>query len=131
MTLSPIFHQVCHSSFIDSRWRTGIANAILQVVYTYNRDFRLRGLSSFSALASVCSLAEIDIFNALLHFNSTTFISNTLLSKSTLIAQANANLDLYVTSMAYSFSRSFGIIRDTIQGNGFISSTLSSITLRF
>ncbi|CAF1309776.1 unnamed protein product [Adineta ricciae] len=130
MTLTPIFHQVCHSSFIDSRWRTGIANTILQAIYTYNRDFRLRGLSAFSALASVCSLAEIDIFNALLHFNSTTFISNTLLSKSTLLAQANASLDLYVTSMAYSFSRSFGIIRDTIQGNGFISSTLSSITLR-
>ncbi|UJR29660.1 hypothetical protein I4U23_017208 [Adineta vaga] len=130
ITLIPIFHQVCQSDFIDARWLIGIANTIDQHFYIYNRDFRLRGYSTFSALASVCSLAKINIFNALIDFNSSTFISNTLFSESRLLIQANASIDFYITSMSYSFSRSFGIIRDTIQGNGFISSILSSITLR-
>jgi hypothetical protein len=128
ISLSPTFHEICESDFVDPRWPMGIDKTMYKFEYVYNRDFRFRGQSTFSALISVCSLAKISIDNALIDFNSTTFISKNLLSENTLILQVNSSVDFYTNSNGYTFSRSFGIIRDTIQGNGLVSGSLSSIS---
>ncbi|CAF4883484.1 unnamed protein product [Rotaria sp. Silwood1] len=130
ISLIPTFHQICDSDFVDPRWPMGIQNTMQLFDYIYNRDFRMRGYSLFQALVSICALAKVSIGNALIDFKSTTFISKNLLSEKTFAAQMNASIDLYTTSLAYTFSRSFGIIRDTTQGNGLVSGTLSSITFR-
>ncbi|CAF3406819.1 unnamed protein product [Rotaria socialis] len=41
-----------------------------------------------------------------------------------------ATIDLYTTTLAYAFSHSFGIMRDTTQGNGLVCGTLPSVSFR-
>ncbi|CAF1014240.1 unnamed protein product [Adineta steineri] len=120
---------VCDSDFVNPRWRDGI-DKTYQDIGAYQKDFRFRGASTFTALDSVCSLAKTSITNALIDFNLTTFISKNLLSKNMLWAQMNASIDLYTMSIEYAFGRSLEIIRDLIHGNGLMSSTLSSLTVK-
>jgi hypothetical protein len=129
ISLTPTFHQICDSDFVNTRWPTGI-DASMGSNYVYNRDFRFRGFSAFTVLISICSLSKTNIANALIDFNSTTFISKNVLPENILIAQMNASIDSYTTSLAYAFERSFQTIRDTTQANGLVSATLSSITFR-
>ncbi|CAF1006346.1 unnamed protein product [Adineta steineri] len=129
ISLTSVFHQVCDSDFVNPRWRNGIDKTYLGIG-AYQKDFRFRGASTFAALDSVCSLAKTSITNSLIDFNLTTFISKNLLSQNMLWAQMNASIDLYTMSIEYAFGRSLEIIRDLIHGNGLMSSTLSSLTVK-
>ena len=115
ISLTPTFHPVCTSDFIDARWPMGIINAAYSF-YVYNRDFRWRGPIMFQALASICTLANVSMNNALIDFKSITLISDNVLPESVFNPQVNASVDLFITSTASSFNRAFRIIRDTMQG---------------
>ena len=129
ISLMPTFHPICTSHFIDVRWPLGIADAG-SGGYIYNRDFRFRGPTMFTALAALCALSNASISSALVSFKSTTLITSDVLPERVFTSQVNASIDLFIASEASSFTRSFRIIRDTTQGNGLVSSTLSSLSLR-
>ena len=129
LTLFSTFHPICTSDFINSRWPNGIYNSWSDI-YVYNRDFRFRGSQMFEALSSICSLANVSIYNDLIDFQSSAFLSSNVLPERVFIPQVNASIDLFLASTANTFTRSFRLIRDTTQGNGLVSSTLSSLSFR-
>jgi hypothetical protein len=77
--LSPQFHQICSSQFIDDEW---ISSLFLPNATSHNiLDFRTFTFAQFQALALLCQTAYQAIHDGYRTFNSTHLITNHVLSR--------------------------------------------------
>ncbi|CAF1678966.1 unnamed protein product, partial [Adineta ricciae] len=123
MTLTPIFHQVCHSDFVKNNWLSYLNAAS---VYLLSSDFRVTGGLIFQILTSFCQLAQYAIKSSLPKFYSTRFISNELVYEELLYNQSKSSIDLYIAVTAEHFAYLFNLIRDIAFGNGLVSGLLTN-----
>lgn len=116
ISINPIFHPVCQSDFISRDWLEFLSND--NQSYYLNFDFRATGSNQFQLLTFLCQLAN-ESFN-LAQTNlieGSTLISMQLISKTSLLAQADALIKEFSSISPNSFVRLINLIRGLIAGN--------------
>ena len=130
VSITPDFHQICSSDFIDPSWSQTIYQSLIaSTTGIYHRDFRFRSFYYFQSLQSICEMATRRISTALKSFYSNTLVSIDLLSEPMFLLQVDATIDLFITSTANTFSRSFRILKDANFNDQVFVATLSSFYL--
>ncbi|CAF1558151.1 unnamed protein product [Didymodactylos carnosus] len=120
ISIHSTYHQVCTSNFTSQLWLDYLTNLRQTTVFDHP-DFRNTGAYSFQTLVALCALTNETISNNLVVFNSTSFISPTVVSNKTFQLQAQSFIDLFILATKNSFSTSMKLVRDTTQGNGLMS----------
>jgi hypothetical protein len=77
--LEPVYHQICSSEFVSSKWIDGLNEiAFLLNAILYREDFRYAG-PIFQLLQSMCDLANDTVIDALLVFGQTQLVTANLI----------------------------------------------------
>lgn len=118
LTITPIFHQVCSSDFVEEPWLNYLRSASSRYVST---DFRFTGSVLFTILASFCRLANETINDSLPSFYSTQFVSSKVINQKHLNDEIESIIDLYVSTSSNAFAQSFELIRDMTFTDGLVS----------
>jgi len=123
ISLYPDFHQVCSSDFVSSEWFMHInAAANLHI----SKDFSYTGGPLFQSLATFCNLAKASLTNSLLSFNSTRFISATVLPEDLFVQRVQSAIDALKKTAIGAFILSFNMIRETTHSNSLMSGLLTN-----
>ncbi|UJR24141.1 hypothetical protein I4U23_027107 [Adineta vaga] len=125
--LTPSFHQICSSDFVktESQWLKLFSDNLLNNNYAYD-DFRLFIVPQFRSLASLCTIAQQTVYDALVTFMSNTLISKRAESLQTIESQINSTIIHFHTSTRQAFLLIFNLIKGISKGNRLISTTLSN-----
>jgi hypothetical protein len=130
--LSASLHPVCSSDFVAGVWLNFInqyrrgASLWLQLF-----DFRKWGILLFDLLASLCSLSNMTIVEAINQVRSNSFISSEVLTTNQFQAQVTEALQSLQKSVSTMFERSLALFRASNQGNGLISLLNSNWQLKY
>ncbi|CAF0862999.1 unnamed protein product [Adineta steineri] len=77
--LSPIFHQVCSSSFIEYKW---ISSLFFFNATSHNiLDYRTYGFAQYRSLSLLCNISRQSVKDTHRTFNSTHFVNHDVLSR--------------------------------------------------
>lgn len=100
--LSPTFHQICHSDFMDDRWM-----AVLKEVGNdfAPLDWRNAAFSKFLLLRDLCRLANATVKEAIDRFMTQSFIASNVLTKDEFDVQSKTILNEFFQSNKFSFKR--------------------------
>ncbi|CAF1209410.1 unnamed protein product [Adineta ricciae] len=121
LSLSPVFHQVCSSGFVQSDW---IEQMINSMRYRNPYDWRGNAYKQFQVLSDLCQLANQTIIAAMDRFLSQSFIASSVMNEIDFNEQLNANLNQFYQSTAYTFDLMNDIIRFIQQVNQFYEGTV-------
>ncbi|CAF1249178.1 unnamed protein product, partial [Didymodactylos carnosus] len=114
ISFQPTFHQVCSSDFISQSW---LDYSIVNDTDLDQLDFRSRMSGSFLALLTFCKLSIETIQNTLLVFNSSTFVTSSVISENLFQSQAAEFILLFKETIIKSFQNSLTMIRETTHSN--------------
>ena len=120
-------HPICSSVFITDDW-IARNDAIDQNLFI-NADFRITISYTFQALRIFCELIESTIYNSLIQFNSTQYITASVVSFTLFQSETQSFIDLLRSSTTNNFLLSLNMTRKTIQGNAFLSAQLTNYNL--
>jgi len=108
VSLSPSFHQICSSDFVDKRWILALKESFNRCVFV---DWRNRAFSQFELLSDLCQLANKTIDDAVSRFLKQSIVASSVLIEDNFNKQINANLDqLFESTMIY-----FSLLIDTVR----------------
>ncbi len=111
-------HQVCNSIFVDSIWIKYLSSFEIDVVA---KDFRWTSPYAFQALKIFCDLINRTIIDNLITFNSSKYISTSVIAEHVFESEAKSLIDQFRSSMTNTFSLSLSIIQGTTQANALLS----------
>ncbi|CAF2573792.1 unnamed protein product [Rotaria sp. Silwood2] len=116
-------HQVCSSDFVSTKWLAHIyAAADLYI----SNDFSYTGGPLFQALATFCSLAKKNLNDTLAIFNTTRFISSTMLAEDLFVQRTQSIIDAFKRTTIKSFIQPFNVVRDITHSNYLMSGLLTN-----
>jgi hypothetical protein len=103
INISPIYHPVCSSAFVEQiqfdQLRLG------KPVMVLKHDRRLSSLSYFQSLAALCELAYNTVNNDLEQFGTRTIVTTQLLNEDLLHNEINDKIKQLIRSMQTEFDR--------------------------
>ncbi|UJR12721.1 hypothetical protein I4U23_016895 [Adineta vaga] len=97
---SPVFHQICSSSFVQNGW---IEMIKLNAGILSLDDWRNKAYPQFQILSDLCQLANKTIIDAIDRFLNQFFISSSLINENDFSKQLNTTLNLFYNSTVYNF----------------------------
>ena len=118
-------HQVCSSDFTNGRWMVYLRRARGSDRLLAD-DFRSTSLSTFSALSSLCSLANESIQNSLARFYASHYLTLDLQPVAVFQTQLQLLIDQFWRSMINEFLSSLHIVQNTTQANALLSSVFTN-----
>ncbi len=123
VSISPHYHQLCSSDFVvhNSLWINLIYYGSDLLDYSYD-DYRRFVVPHFRLLFYLCTLANDTLTDALSTFRVNTLISKRAQSRQAVVAQMEADLNRFRSSIPQTFMRTLDFIRQVAQGNGLVSS---------
>ncbi|CAF1419135.1 unnamed protein product [Adineta steineri] len=128
--LNTTFHEVCSSDFVSSIWLDRVLGyAGYDVVADYYpniTDFRRQAVAHFELIQFFCQLVDQTINDALQIFGFTQLVSAQPLQESSFSIHVQSLVQQFQTSTANDFMRSLMLIRQTTQGNAWITMYASS-----
>lgn len=100
LSMRPTLHDICHSDFINERWRLlwSVAHRLHE-----KPDWRTTGASHFGLLASLCQLANETVEDVINRFLLQSFAVSHVLNPIDFHAQINASLARFFRSTTTSF----------------------------
>jgi hypothetical protein len=106
VSLSPSFHEICSSDFVDKRWILALKESLNRCVFL---DWRNRAFSQFELLSDLCQLANKTIDDAVRRFLKQSLVASSVLTEDVFKKQINGNLQqLFQSTMIY-----FSLLIDT------------------
>ncbi len=103
LSLTPEYHSVCSSTFVESNWLESLFAATNRTRFYHPLDFRLVAASQFQFLALLCHAASNVIDDARYgEFASTLLITPQLLTRPVFEAQVSAIIQEFQTNIATS-----------------------------
>jgi hypothetical protein len=111
-------HQVCNSIFVDQSWIIYLSSFETDVI---GKDFRWTSPYAFQGLKAFCDLINRTINDNLVAFNSSKYVSTSVISEHVFESEAKSLIDQFRSSMTNTFSLSLSIIRSTTQANALLS----------
>ena len=125
--ISPRFHQICSSDFVssDHQWIKLFSPFLFDDTYPYD-GFRRFITPQFRALASLCTIANGTVTDALSAFMSSALISEQAMSMDTVQSQITSAVAQFELSTTRAFTMTFNHVKDMVTGNRVISSSLSN-----
>ncbi|CAF1045166.1 unnamed protein product [Didymodactylos carnosus] len=127
ISFQPTFHQVCSSDFIGQSWLD--YNTVNPTVASISLiDFRATMSYSFLALLTFCELSLETIQNTLLVFNSSTFVTSSVISENIFQLRADEFISLFQETTIKSFQNSLKMISETTQESQYkVNTTIGEI----
>jgi hypothetical protein len=119
ISFHPTFHQVCSSDFVTTQWFNYFV--IYNNVTFIAQDFRNFGGSYFSTLLTFCNLSLETINNALLVFNSTTYVTKNVQQIDLFQSQSEQIINLFKQTTINSYLQVLSMGRQMISGNALYS----------
>lgn len=110
ISISPVFHPVCTSWLVSEEWIQYVTSVRSLQSYYEDDDFRTNAHSFFSALATLCDLANITFTNAWRVVSHSVLYSDQVLPMNYFSILAHATFDLFRTSTTAELKRGFAII---------------------
>ncbi|CAF4032982.1 unnamed protein product, partial [Adineta steineri] len=118
-------HQVCHSDFVTQKWINYLATS--NGTYgKYTDDFRSSGTYVFQTISAFCVLVDETILNRLTEFNSSQYVSASVIPSSIFQVQTNAFISQFKSSTTIDFLLSLSMIRNITQSNALFSGRLTN-----
>ncbi|CAF3916101.1 unnamed protein product [Adineta steineri] len=119
------FHQVCASVFVKQDWIDYLSkNYQVQSISTF--DFRSMGPYLFQALNAFCELINQTVSNRLSQFNSSQYVSASVISSNVFKSQAQSLVDQFKLSTTNDFLLSLTTIRNMTQSNALLAGPLTN-----
>ena len=100
LSLSPMFHPICSSSFVHKNW---IEILKLNTVLALPNDWFKKAYIQFQILSDLCQLANMTIIDAIDRFLNQFFIASSVAKETNFAKQLNATLGQFYQSTIYSF----------------------------
>jgi hypothetical protein len=121
------YHQLCSSDFVvqNSLWINLVYYRSKLLDYSYD-DYRHFVVPHFRLLFHLCTLANDTLTDALSTFRSNTLINKRAQSRQAVVAQMEASVNQFRSSVPQTFMRKLDFIRQMAQGNGLVSSISSN-----
>ncbi|CAF4109656.1 unnamed protein product, partial [Adineta steineri] len=117
LQLQYTFHQVCNSIFVNKDWIDYLFFVFLGNGSVRTDDFRSIATNTFQGLSSFCALVNQTISNGLTQFNSTQYISASVIPLKAFESEISSLTKQFISSTANDFLLSLSTIRDTTQSN--------------
>ncbi|CAF4237020.1 unnamed protein product, partial [Adineta steineri] len=128
--LQPIYHQVCSSDFVSSRWITAVSRTIRAGdTPNYYRDFH-NSAALFQLLKSVCTFSSNTIVSALEIFEQIQLISADLLSVDLFTNQILSAIDQFKLETVNDFQGFLQIMRNLTFVNQLLTGAHSNYDVR-
>ncbi|CAF1054872.1 unnamed protein product [Adineta steineri] len=125
LSIEYTFHQVCTSFFIKQDWIRYLSDNY-QAGNISSYDFRSMGPYLFQALNAFCELVNQTISIRLSQFNSSQYVSASVISSDVFKSQAQSLVNQFNSSTTSDFLLSLTIIRNMTQSNALFAGPLTS-----
>lgn len=123
ITVTPTFHQLCSSNFVQPWWYESFPS------YVDLDSFLLSSASShFRTLAMFCEIANRTIVDATRRFSSTAFVNAQMITRDLFKAETDAFVYTFLNSTRANFLYTMSLIHAIIQANQYVSA-MSTNTL--
>ena len=124
MTVTPTFHQLCSSDFVQPWWYESFP------VYFDLDSFLLSSASShFRTLAMFCAIANWTIVDASRRFSSTAFVNAQVLTRDLFKTETDAFIHLFLNSTRADFLHTISLIQAVLQANQYVSAMATNTLL--
>ncbi|CAF0731637.1 unnamed protein product [Adineta steineri] len=118
-------NQICHSDFVKQEWINYLATSSGNNELDYI-DFRVTSTFTFQALSTFCALVNQTILNRLSQFNSTQYVSASIIPSNVFQLQTDAFISQFKSATRNEFLLSLAMIRNTTQSNNLLSGELNN-----
>ncbi|CAF1383357.1 unnamed protein product [Adineta ricciae] len=110
--LSPRFHQICSSLFIDTQWINILRN---RRKFYFANDWRTQAFLHFQFLSDFCHLAHKTIDEAIIRYYSQLFIVSSVMNETEFNKQINISLNQFYQSTIYHFDLMTNVLQLLMQ----------------
>ncbi|CAF1091478.1 unnamed protein product [Adineta steineri] len=112
VSLSPHFHQICSSGFVDDDWIEIMKVDIHTII---SEDWRFRVSTMFQLLSDFCQLANRTINDAMKRYLSQLFITSFVMNEDDFNKQLNSSLSHFYRSTVHNFDLMTNTLRLLMQ----------------
>ena len=124
LTLIPKLHPVCTSAFVEDIWLRQLVLNKPNAILSASNDWRAMSSGVFQTLTALCDLASTTIDDALMRFNSRSYVSSRLVDEKSLISEINDTATGFIRSLANELRRTTDIFRLFNQVDQYFSTTI-------
>lgn len=111
LSFSPVYHPVCSSLYLSLDWINSIQGTWnLEFSYSYT-DFHMVGQAFFTAVGTLCSLAQSTLSDQLFIFNRSVLITDQLLPEEELMIRTGVIFDEFESNTVAQFKRILSLIQ--------------------
>ncbi|UJR20241.1 hypothetical protein I4U23_023372 [Adineta vaga] len=122
ITIEPIFHQVCSSSFVADQWRMNVtAKLVLDLSIYSNKDYRRFLSAHLQLLKGLCELANQSMDDSINQFLSSFFVTIQLQSPTNFQDRINLIIEQSKSNALKTFTRLLSLLRAANHGNAIIT----------
>ncbi|CAF1085874.1 unnamed protein product [Adineta steineri] len=123
ITIEPLFHQICSSSFISDEWGAYITKDLVSDLSSYNmQDYRRFITPHLQFLSGLCDLSIQSVNDSINQFLSSTLVTVELLSETRFRTQIDLLIEQSKSDAPITFTRLLSLIRTINHGNAIVSS---------
>ncbi|UJR20154.1 hypothetical protein I4U23_023286 [Adineta vaga] len=128
LSVSPRYHQICSSEFLDDIWLSYFDMKEIKLNTTFFPviDFRHTGDSFFILLRVLCQASQETVENALRLFRSRRLITVNTYSRKQFVNEMQTRLKQFQQQTITSFSNLLELIRSSIQTNRLVTDLLTT-----
>ena len=128
MSISPRYHQLCSSQFLEETWLSyfHLPEVNLNTTLFIGLDFRISGQSLFSSMRNLCQTAKETVENADRLFRSRRLVTVHTLSRTQFNDETKARLKQFQQQTIASFINLLELIRSSIRTNELVSDLLTT-----
>ena len=126
LQVTPTYHQVCGSDFVQSWW---YENLFPIWNSTWASAFYSSASAHFRTLTMLCQLANLTIFDASHRFNSTAYVNAQVVPRQLFVSQIDALIHTFINSTRTEFIYTTLLTNAIIHGNQYITSLRSNTAL--
>ncbi|CAF3928434.1 unnamed protein product [Adineta steineri] len=119
-SIKPLYHEICSSNFVSSRWiniefnKSSMKNLL-------TNDFRYQSQFHFQLLSTLCQMANETVQDSLQSFNRTKFVTNKLINNESFQTQIDSIVEDFKKSLPPLFYRVIQLIETNFEINQFIT----------
>lgn len=119
LTIKPVYHQICSSKFISSKWTEILS--IFESISVTGYKYRINTGTHFVILATFCHHARKTLNYSLEVFSQTHFVSSQVIDQRIFDYQINSLIENWKCNTLNSSQRAIQLFRETNQGNKLIN----------
>ncbi|CAF4711947.1 unnamed protein product, partial [Rotaria sp. Silwood1] len=121
--ITPIYHQLCESDFIQSWWYNSLSVKGADYI---PGNFVFFAASYFRTLAMFCEIADLTIVDAIRRFSSIMFVNAQVISHNLFDSKTKDIIDTFINSTRAEFANSLSLINEVVHANQYISGMLTN-----